>query len=144
MSDAFLKHLLRRFIFHFRVGGNWRGVLIGDQSRLRGLLAASPRSFRKTRQCLRALFLPSLHRSNSLHAEITRKEGVRFRSIGAVKFVEKTGLQPALLLEEHRIFHTIVVFASTRICEPEAARRRVDILKSALTVTQRRIVSCER
>ena len=40
---------------------------------------------------------------------------MRFRSIGAVKFAEKTGLQPELLLEEHRIFHTIVVFASTML-----------------------------
>jgi hypothetical protein len=33
-------------------------------------------------------------------------------------------LKPELLLQQHRIAHTIVVFGSTRIPEPEAARRR--------------------
>ncbi len=41
-------------------------------------------------------------------------------------------LKPELLLEEHRIRHTIVVFGSTRICEPAAAQRKVDTLKAAL------------
>ncbi|MGA7324853.1 MAG: TIGR00730 family Rossman fold protein [Rhodomicrobium sp.] len=41
-------------------------------------------------------------------------------------------LKPELLLEEHRIGHTIVVFGSTRICEPAAARRKVDALAEAL------------
>jgi uncharacterized protein (TIGR00730 family) len=41
-------------------------------------------------------------------------------------------LKPELLLEEHRIRHTIVVFGSTRICEPAAARRKVDELAAAL------------
>jgi uncharacterized protein (TIGR00730 family) len=36
------------------------------------------------------------------------------------------------LLQEHRIHHTIVVFGSTRICEPAAARRKVDVLQAAL------------
>jgi uncharacterized protein (TIGR00730 family) len=40
--------------------------------------------------------------------------------------------KPELLLEEHRVHHTIVVFGSTRICEPEAARRKVDALAAAL------------
>ena len=31
-------------------------------------------------------------------------------------------LKPELLLEEHEIHQTIVVFGSTRICEPAAAR----------------------
>jgi len=34
-------------------------------------------------------------------------------------------LKPELLLEEHEIHQTIVVFGSTRICEPAAARRKV-------------------
>ena len=38
-----------------------------------------------------------------------------------------------ILLEEHGIRHAIVVFGSTRICEPLAAQRRVDTLKSALS-----------
>ena len=40
--------------------------------------------------------------------------------------------KPELLFEEHRIRHTIVVFGSTRICEPAAAQRKVDVLKAAL------------
>jgi uncharacterized protein (TIGR00730 family) len=41
-------------------------------------------------------------------------------------------LKPELLLEKHNIRHTIVVFGSTRICEPPAAQRRVDGLKASL------------
>jgi len=37
-----------------------------------------------------------------------------------------------LLLEQHAIDHTIVVFGSTRICEPKAARRTVDSARAAL------------
>jgi hypothetical protein len=41
-------------------------------------------------------------------------------------------LKPELLLEEHGIGNTVVVFGSTRICEPAAARRTVATLKAAL------------
>ena len=41
-------------------------------------------------------------------------------------------LKPELLLQEHEIRHTIVVFGSTRICEPAAARRRVEALRASL------------
>ncbi|MCW5745150.1 MAG: LOG family protein [Alphaproteobacteria bacterium] len=41
-------------------------------------------------------------------------------------------LKPELLLEEHGIAHTIVVFGSTRICEPDSARRRVEALRHQL------------
>jgi uncharacterized protein (TIGR00730 family) len=41
-------------------------------------------------------------------------------------------LKAELLLLEHRIQHTIVVFGSTRICEPAPARRRVEALHTAL------------
>jgi len=41
-------------------------------------------------------------------------------------------LKAELLLAEHHIQHTIVVFGSTRICEPAAARRKVDALRAAL------------
>ncbi len=41
-------------------------------------------------------------------------------------------LKPQLLLEEHDIHHTVVVFGSTRICEPGAAARRVDDLEVAV------------
>src|SRR5438874_3043601 len=40
--------------------------------------------------------------------------------------------KPERLFEEHRIVDTVVVFGSTRICEPEAARRKVECLKAAL------------
>jgi len=40
-------------------------------------------------------------------------------------------LKPELLLEKHNIRHTIVVFGSTRICEPTAAQRKVDGLKAS-------------
>jgi len=41
-------------------------------------------------------------------------------------------LKPELLLEQHGINHTIVVYGSTRIQEPQAARGRVDALTAAL------------
>ena len=41
-------------------------------------------------------------------------------------------LKPELLLEENKIHQTIVVFGSTRICEPAAARRRVEALRASL------------
>jgi uncharacterized protein (TIGR00730 family) len=41
-------------------------------------------------------------------------------------------LKPELLLERHRIHHTIVVLGSTRILEPAAAQRRVEALHRAL------------
>jgi uncharacterized protein (TIGR00730 family) len=41
-------------------------------------------------------------------------------------------LKSELLLEAHRIRHTIVIFGSTRICEPAAAQCKVDVLNAAL------------
>jgi uncharacterized protein (TIGR00730 family) len=41
--------------------------------------------------------------------------------------------KPEMLLEEHRIRHTIVVFGSTRICEPMAAQRKLDSLRTELS-----------
>lgn len=41
-------------------------------------------------------------------------------------------LKPELLLEQHGVEHTIVVFGSTRLQEPEAARRKVVMLQQAL------------
>jgi uncharacterized protein (TIGR00730 family) len=41
-------------------------------------------------------------------------------------------LKAEVLLEEHRVAHTIVVFGSTRIPEPSAARRNVTALRQAL------------
>jgi uncharacterized protein (TIGR00730 family) len=41
-------------------------------------------------------------------------------------------LKPELLLEENEVHQTIVVFGSTRICEPAAARRKVEALRASL------------
>jgi uncharacterized protein (TIGR00730 family) len=41
-------------------------------------------------------------------------------------------LKPELVLRQHGVRHTIVVFGSTRIVEPAAAQRRVDRLKAEL------------
>jgi uncharacterized protein (TIGR00730 family) len=41
-------------------------------------------------------------------------------------------LKPELLLEQHHINQTIVVFGGTRICEPAAAARNVEELKAAV------------
>lgn len=42
-------------------------------------------------------------------------------------------LKPELLLQEHSIKNTIVVFGSTRVSEPAAAQRRIDRLEQALS-----------
>src|SRR5579871_3082814 len=41
-------------------------------------------------------------------------------------------LKPETLLTEHAIRDTVVVYGSTRICEPAAARRSVEALRQAL------------
>ena len=43
-------------------------------------------------------------------------------------------LKTETLLREHQIAHTIVVFGSTRICEPQAARRTVASIADALAL----------
>ncbi len=59
-------------------------------------------------------------------------------------------LKPELLLEEHQVHQTIVVFGGTRIGEPDAARRKVAALGSALTADpgnrdlKRRLATAER
>ncbi len=40
--------------------------------------------------------------------------------------------KPELLLEQHGIHHTVVVFGGTRVVEPAAARRQVEALQKAL------------
>lgn len=58
--------------------------------------------------------------------------------------------KPELLLEQHGIQHTIVVFGSTRIHEPAAAQLRVDTLRTQLGANpgnpelQRRLAVAER
>jgi uncharacterized protein (TIGR00730 family) len=59
-------------------------------------------------------------------------------------------LKPELLLEGHGVTHTIVVFGSTRIPEPAAARRNVEALRQTLdkhpadTTLARRLAIAER
>ncbi len=59
-------------------------------------------------------------------ADFLRRDDVRAARLGM------DYLKPELTLEEHDIRHTIVVFGSTRIVEPAAARRRVEALQAAL------------
>ncbi len=59
-------------------------------------------------------------------------------------------LKPELLLAEHGIRNTIVVYGSTRICEPAAARRKVEALQQKLVANagdatlQRQLAIAER
>jgi len=59
-------------------------------------------------------------------------------------------LKPEFVLEQHGIRHTVVVFGSTRIVEPAAARRRVEALRRELDEVphdsgrQRRLATAER
>ncbi len=59
-------------------------------------------------------------------------------------------LKPELLLREHGIHHTIVVFGSTRIAEPTEARRRLETARAAAAAEpdnpalQQRIAIAER
>ncbi|MFQ5642609.1 MAG: TIGR00730 family Rossman fold protein [Thiogranum sp.] len=59
-------------------------------------------------------------------------------------------LKPELLLNQHGILHTIVVFGSTRIAEPAAAKAKVAALREALAAApedrdiQRRLFTAER
>ncbi len=59
-------------------------------------------------------------------------------------------LKPELLLREHGVENAIVVFGSTRLCEPAAARRKVETLTAELSAhphskeTARRLAAAER
>jgi len=59
-------------------------------------------------------------------------------------------LKPEILLNQHGILHTIVVFGSTRISEPAAAKTKVNALREALAAApedqklQRRLYVAER
>ena len=49
-------------------------------------------------------------------------------------------LKPQIVLEEHGIHDTVVVYGSTRIAEPAAARRRVEDLRHALKTDPRNAI----
>ena len=59
-------------------------------------------------------------------------------------------LKAELLLRQHSIAHTIVVFGGTRVVEPRAARRQLDAAEAALALnsddeaTQRRLAVARR
>jgi uncharacterized protein (TIGR00730 family) len=68
---------------------------------------------------VRALLSSPSYRQADEDIEFLNRDGVRFVRLGL------DYLKPELSLVEHGIAHTIVVFGSTRITEPAAARRRV-------------------
>ncbi|MFK0278544.1 LOG family protein [Ensifer sp. NPDC090286] len=53
-------------------------------------------------------------------------------------------LKPELLLRQHGIEGTIVVFGSTRLCEPDAARRNVESVRQTLGEGEDGAGSCQR
>lgn len=48
-------------------------------------------------------------------------------------------LKPDVILAEHKVDHTIVVFGSTRIPEPAAAQRKVEVLRAAVAAEPDRV-----
>ena len=68
---------------------------------------------------------PSYRRADS-DIEFLARDGVR-----GVR-LQIDYLKPELLLEEHEVQQTIVVFGGTRICEPTAAHRKVEGLRASL------------
>src|SRR5271166_3146040 len=81
-----------------------------------------PEAFRLVQAILNS---PSYRRADS-DIDFLARDGVR-----GVR-LQIDYLKPELLLEEHEIHQTIVVFGSTRICEPAAARRKVEALRASL------------
>lgn len=73
---------------------------------------------------------PSYRRADK-DTEFLARDGVR-----GVR-LEIEYLKPELMLEEHEIHQTIVVFGSTRICEPAAARRKVEALRTSFAADPR-------
>lgn len=68
---------------------------------------------------IRALMASPSYRQADRDTDFLARDDVRATRL------ELDYLKAELLLREHGIRHTIVVFGSTRICEPETARRRV-------------------
>src|SRR5450756_282311 len=68
---------------------------------------------------------PSYRRADN-DSDFLAQDGVRGVSL------QVDYLKPELLLEEHEIHQTIVVFGSTRICEPAAALRKMEALRASL------------
>jgi hypothetical protein len=81
-----------------------------------------PKAFQRVQAILNS---PSYRRADN-DSDFLAQDGVR-----GVR-LQIDYLKPELLLEEHEIHQTIVVFGSTRICEPAAARRKVQALRESL------------
>src|SRR5438552_12742113 len=81
-----------------------------------------PEALRRVQAILNS---PSYRRAD-LDVDFLARDGVR-----GVR-LQIDYLKPELLLEEHECHQTIVVFGSTRICEPAAALRSVEALRSLL------------
>src|ERR1700681_4712616 len=84
--------------------------------------AEDPEALRRVQAILDS---PSYRRAD-LDVDFLARDGVR-----GVR-LQIDYLKPELLLEENEVNQTIVVFGSTRICEPAAACRKVETLRAAL------------
>ena len=81
-----------------------------------------PEALRRVQATLNS---PSYRRAD-LDVDFLARDGVR-----GVR-LQIDYLKPELLLEEYECHQTIVVFGSTRICEPAAALRKVEALRASL------------
>jgi len=81
-----------------------------------------PEALRRVQAILNS---PSYRRADN-DVEFLAQDGVR-----GVR-LQLDYLKPELLLQQHKIHQTIVVFGSTRICEPAAAMRKVQALRALL------------
>jgi len=81
-----------------------------------------PEALRRVQAILNS---PSYRRADN-DVEFLAQDGVR-----GVR-LQLDYLKPELLLQQHKIHQTIVVFGSTRICEPAAAMRKVHALRALL------------
>jgi uncharacterized protein (TIGR00730 family) len=99
------------------------------QERSQPLPWQAPKSLEDDPEALRrvqALLASPSYRPADADSDFLRRDDVRAARLGL------DYLKPELLLREQGIRHTIVVFGSTRIVEPAAARRRVEELQEAL------------
>jgi uncharacterized protein (TIGR00730 family) len=95
-------------------------------------------------QCIKTILESPTYRQADQDVEFLNRDDMR-----GVR-LQIDYLKPEILLEQHGITHTVVVFGSTRIPEPKAARRKVDVLRHALAedptdvILQRRLAIAER
>ncbi len=112
-----------------RVSASPRLISPAPQQRSQPLPGQVPKSLQDDPEALkrvRALLASPSYRPADEDTDFLRRDDARAARLGL------DYLKPELLLREHGIRHTIVVFGSTRIVEPAAARRRVEELQAAL------------